>query len=570
MKQQHILAIAVTFFTVVQAVAQDKDQDKNKIGTQTVDVVKPYTPTLSDAFKIKENPSLNDSVTTQQKKINYSIFSVPVASTFTPAKGKAEVLPKAARESLYNTYLALGLGNYSNAALDFYHSSAISRDEMFDLSLTHHSSQGGIKDVYLDDKFFNTKLQAAYRNTSRYSNWGVQGGFQHQIYNWYGLPANAPISESDMQSIDPQQTYYNAFVGANLELKDAYFTGGEIFARQFWDAYGSSESRAILTPTFEFPAGDVKVNAGLKVDYINGSFDRAYKTENEIKYSNAIFAVSPSFMLLNDDLKLKLGAEIAYRLDIENSDSDFYIYPDVSVYYNLVDEYVNVYGGVKGGLIQNSYYDFVQNNQFVSPTLNVMPTDKQYNAYVGVKGKFIPSVSFNLKGSYMAENDKVLYQNHVLTSTRNENYKFGNSYDVIYDDVKTLNIFGEIGVDVSRNFSLGVNATIADYSTDAQPEAWNLPTISGSLFSDFQIGEKWYGGVNLFYVGERKDISTNNQVMTLDSYFDANAHIGYHINKQLSAFLKANNIGGTEYFRWENYPVQGFQILAGASYKFDL
>jgi hypothetical protein len=47
-------------------------------------VVKPYI-TISDAFKIKETLIL--MMTTIQKEIiRYTIFSFPVASTFTPSK----------------------------------------------------------------------------------------------------------------------------------------------------------------------------------------------------------------------------------------------------------------------------------------------------------------------------------------------------------------------------------------------------------------------------------------------------------------------------------------------------
>jgi len=97
---------------------------------------------------------------------------------------------------------------------------------------------------------------------------------------------------------------------------------------------------------------------------------------------------------------------------------------------------------------------------------------------------------------------------------------------------------------------------------------------------DYQIGEKWYMGANLFFVGEREDFSTvvvqnvpqsefPATLITLDSYFDANAHVGHRLNNQLSIFVKAANIANNNYQRWANYPVQGLQVLAGATYKFD-
>ena len=60
-------------------------QEKENLGTEVVNIVKPYSPTISDAFKVKETPKLNDSTNTEKKEVNYSIFSVPVASTFTPS-----------------------------------------------------------------------------------------------------------------------------------------------------------------------------------------------------------------------------------------------------------------------------------------------------------------------------------------------------------------------------------------------------------------------------------------------------------------------------------------------------
>src|SRR5690606_40432187 len=89
--------------------SQEKELDP-----EVVNIVKPYTPTISDAFKVKETPSLNDSISTTKKEVKYSIFSVPVASTFTPAKGKATTVEKAKPIKLYDNYATLGFGNYTS------------------------------------------------------------------------------------------------------------------------------------------------------------------------------------------------------------------------------------------------------------------------------------------------------------------------------------------------------------------------------------------------------------------------------------------------------------------------
>ena len=82
---QHKIAILVVLLGLQLAVAQKKDEN---IGTEVVNVVKAYTPTISDAFKVKESPVLTDEDNSKKEAIQYSIFSFPVASTFTPTKGK--------------------------------------------------------------------------------------------------------------------------------------------------------------------------------------------------------------------------------------------------------------------------------------------------------------------------------------------------------------------------------------------------------------------------------------------------------------------------------------------------
>ena len=177
----------------------------------------------------------------------------------------------------------------------------------------------------------------------------------------------------------------------------------------------------------------------------------------------------------------------------------------------------------------------------------------------------------------MADRNKALYRANSILGGATEDYQYGNSYRIVYDDVSTFSLAGELNVDVNRNFKLGMKAEYFAYSTDAEAEPWNLPDIKASLFMDYQINEHWFAGAGLFYVGERKDLfyeeatffPTTPMTITLDSYFDANAHLGYKVNSQLSVYAKANNIANQDYQRWLNYPVQGIQFLAGATYQFD-
>ena len=580
-----------TFLGVLQvAQAQDEDDDEG-IGTETVTVTKAYTPTISDAFKIKSMPNLNDSIVLQKKKIDYSIFSVPVASTFTPAKGQASAVKKTPPPILYNSYASAGGGNPANIMAKFHTSRAISRESSFTLGLDHNSSRGDISGIVLDNIYSKSELNASYAKRDRDFRWGADLGVKHQLYNWYGLPEGTdPVT---IATIEERQNYYMGEAGVHIDVEDAYFTNASLKYRRFWDAVKSGENRAIFKTGFAFPVGEETLGIKAYVDYVNGSFENASVNNAEntagIKYSHLQVGINPSLTLLRDDLSLNLGVNFVYGLDSENSDSRFFIYPTVTALYRLLDEFAIAYGGIEGELKQNSYYDFVEENPYVSPTLTIAPTDLQYDAYLGLRGQLLPNLSYNIKGSYTAENGKPLFKLNPRNSFRNDEngYYYGNSFEVftidgvtLGDDVKTLGIFGELNIDINRNFTLGINAEVYDYSTETGNPAWNLPNLTGSLFMDYQIGEKWYMGANLFYIGEREDFSSevvqNVQasefpatLITLEGYFDANAHIGHRLNDQLSIFVKAANIANNNYLRWANYPVQGLQVLGGATYKFD-
>ncbi len=581
-----ILLLIFGFSRITFAQEDDNEGETDDIGTETVTVTKAYTPTISDAFKIKSVPTLNDSIVLQKKNIEYSIFSVPVASTFTPAKGTATAVKKIPPPELFNSYASAGGGNPANLMAKFYTSRTLDRESGFTVGLDHNSSAGDIDGVALKNVYSNTEIDGSYTKRDRDFDWGFDIGAQHQLYNWYGIP-DGVFTEEVVNSIEERQNYFMADADAHIKVENSYFENAELQYRRFWDAVQSGENRAVFKTGFTFPVAEESFGINIHIDYVNGNFENAdlnnVANAPAMNYSKLQAGLNPSLRLSRDDFSLNLGINLVYGLDTEKKEGNFYIYPAVMASYRLADELAIVYGGIEGELQQNSYYGFVEDNPYVSPTLNIVPTDTKYDGYVGLKGQLLPTLGYNLKASYTAEDRSPLFKLNPQNTFRDDEkgYYYGNSFEVFYDDIKTIGVFGELNVDVNRNFTLGVNAEYYNYSTETDNPAWNRPDLKGSLFMDYQIGEKWYAGANLFYVGARKDVATiadqtgipSNfaaEILTLDSFFDANAHLGYRWNKQLSFFVKAANIANNNYQHWANYPVQGLQVLGGLTYKFDL
>lgn len=580
-KYQKSILNLLLLFVLQFALAQKK---KETITAEEVNVVKSYTPTVKEAFKIKEIPVLDEKENAKKEVVKYTVLPFPVASTFTPSKGVAAAVEKSKAIKLFENYAALGIGNYGTINGELFVNHKLATSDYVGGRFQHLSSQGGIDGVELDNHFYDTKLNLFYGTNQSDISWNIEGGFQSQTYNWYGLPENFGSTLSDAQrndlinSINPEQRYNTITLGGKLEFEDSMFSETNLKFHHFSDAFGSSENRFFIKPSFDIELRNALINTDVVLDYVGGSFENNYlKTNLEpLKYSIVNFGLVPRFEIKEDDWTLQIGARLFSSFDTQASKSKLYFYPNFKASYKVVGDLMIFYLGADGNLQQNTYLDFVDKNPFLSPTLFMQPTDTKYNLFAGLKGKLANAISYNVSASYLNEGNKALFKanNYTETST-NEPYGFGNSFGIVYDNIKTMSLYGELKADFSKNISIGINATLNTYTADTQEEAWNLPNMQINSTVDVEITDKWFAGAKVFFVGERKenqfntDLVTNAASITLPSYFDANLHVGYKYNERITAFLRANNIANQAYQKWLNLPVQGFQIVAGASYKFD-
>ena len=99
--------VLILIISIGQVFSQKKPRKKDSI-IEVINVITSYTPTISDAFKINKTPKIILSNTTSKKKLSYSIFSAPVASTFVPKSGVVKGIDVGKKERLFDNYLALG------------------------------------------------------------------------------------------------------------------------------------------------------------------------------------------------------------------------------------------------------------------------------------------------------------------------------------------------------------------------------------------------------------------------------------------------------------------------------
>jgi hypothetical protein len=574
MQNQLIIILILCVLSNLNMTAQERSKDT--IDPQSVNVVRPYQPTISDAFKLKAIPVLDQDGNLKKQEVKYNIFSIPVASTFTPAKGRAAEVDRKKTEKLYDNYASLGVGSYTSILGEVFINHQLNNNEYVGGHLTHHSSQGGIDEVLIDDNFSKSGLLAYFQRMERDFDWKIEGFFNRNVFNWYGLPEGL-LTIDDIAQINPKHVFNNVGIDGELNFNDAIINNAKVAFNRFTDDENSSENRFLASSNFDIPVGYDAINSTFKIDFLGGNFENNYFGSGSLDYGNFNIGLKSAYQLEQDDLKVSVGVNLVYLNDTEVQKSKFFIYPNIYATYNLVSDVVIAYADITGDLIQNTYADFATQNPFVSPTLNIVPTDQTYNFSLGMKGKLSSAISYNLGGSYKDEKFKPLFKSNPFVTGANTSYQNGNSFGIIYDDVKTISVLGELTFDLNRNVSMILQGEYFNYNLTTQSEAWNLPDLKASAIINAQIDENWFAGASLFFVGERKDeleilgtlIPVAPESATLGSFFDANVHVGYKINPQLSVFGKVNNMLNNNYQNWANFPVQGIQALAGATYQFD-
>lgn len=568
--------ILILIFLMISGSVFSQKKKKERITTEEINVVKPFSPTVSEAFKINAEPQIDSIDLGEKKEISYTINSIPVASTFTPAKGKAKTLSREPKERFYNNYVSLGYGNYKTPIIEIFAHGNSSNYNDFGGFFNYHSSGGGIDGIVLNDDFKDLNVDLYYKQSERTFDWKVEGELKYLSNNWYGLSEDIAYSETVINSIEERQSYTDLSLGGEIEFFDALIHKGDVSINRFSDKYKSGENHLQLNSVIDFPIGQELMYSEISLELLNGKFENDFFQTQKLKYTYFNIGFSPNFEVLRDNLTLNAGAKFYYSITNNFEGSKFYIYPNVTASYNISEEALIAYAGVIGDLQQNSYKNFVDKNPFVSPTLYIQRTNQQYNAYAGIKGLLNSKVRFNLKVAYINEKDKPLYKlNPSLTDGSVEldkGYEAANSFQVVYDDVNTIYFNGEIIFDLFKEFKFGGNLDFNSYSLKNEDQAWNLPLLKATLLAKY-TRKKWSAGADLFFSTDRKDelsiIPDTNTRITNAAYFDINLNGVYTIDDKFDVFINVNNLLGTNYQVYTNYKVQGLQFFGGVKYKFD-
>ena len=551
---------------------------------QDVKIIKAYTPTVSDAYKVSYMPVLDDSISVQST-FNYRILSTSLATDYKPASITAARIVTERKEHLDKSYVKGSVGNYSTAEAELGYNILANEKFVLGLNVGHISSLGNItleNDETVDAPFHNTWAAVDFMHFFDDKTFTADLGFMHNKYRYYGyqtlksddvydLPGGALTNGSAyIPDVNQSLSSFDINVGLMNNVSDKRKTAYKANAgfSTFGNLTGVKQNGFSLKGNLYRPINDLAFA-------LDGEIS-AYKTKVPDSIgpmyvfndrSLTLIKAAPSVNFSSDNASLKVGLLLAGIIDT-NGDK-FYVTPDVLGELTVVEGIASVYGGIVGRVKVNDYRSMLYENPFASADVNVKSSLYGLNFIAGLKGNFSSSTSFSAGVEYGYFNDEHFWVNKQYTGPPNKRH-YSNLFDVVYDDGSLLNVKGELIFKPKEGMMFTLHGAYYAWSLNDLDAAWHKPEIEIGAQGAFVLFDNLFINAGITMLGERQafDSSFDNNRKQLKSVVDINLGGEYNFSRNWSFRAGINNVAAAKYYRWNGYPMQGLNAKAGLVFSF--
>jgi hypothetical protein len=531
-------------------------------------------------------PDLKDS-SSFNPNFNYRILSTSVATNYQPAPIAAAKINTKRKEYLHKSYIKGGVGNYSSILAELGYNILQDEKYVLGLNVSHLTSMGDIKledDNTVDAPFHDTWAAADFKHFFEDKTLSVNLDFTHNTYKYYGYQT---LTKGDMYwlpdgKLSPGVTFhpdedqrlsgFKASIGLmNNETDDRktkYAVEGGFSA--FGNKTGVSQIGVKLNGGLSKPINDLAFDmSGTIESYKTSVPDTIGPMYTFNDRSQTMIKVNPAINFKFDRASLRVGMQIAGIIDTEGD--EFYLTPDVMGELTVVEGIATIYGGVNGKVNLNDYQSMMYENAFASADINVKSSLYGLNFLAGIKGNFSSAMSFSAGMEYGIFNDEHFWVNKPYVGGGIQPvYHYSNQFDVVYDDGSLLKVSGELLYKPKQNMEFALNGAYYGWNLDEQAEAWHMPEVKLGLEGSFNLLENLYATAGVKYLGERSafDVSNGASAKKLDGIIDVNIGAEYYFSKQWSFWASMNNLAASKYYKWNGYPMLGFNAKAGIIFSF--
>lgn len=548
---------------VVSTAYAQKDDD---LKTETIDVVKPYDPSVSNADKINEQPSFSDT-TFVAEDLTYRIFSKQFQTD--EKIDTLDAVDKKINKSILGNsgFVRLGYGNFNTPYAEMSINTVKSKKYALGMYYRHHSSEGNIDDVPFSG-FSDNKLKLYGKKFFRAATLSADIAYERNVFHYYG-GSNFSVPIAEVPKGDIRQQFGTFDVQLLLEsTKDkgqAFFDKAVLDFYSMRDDYDMAENYFALNTNISRKIFKQDLQLELGVEQLSTTF-----ADELFDHSLTNIHLNPKLSNSKDKFNYRLGVHMILNFDQTFGDNitNLFVYPDIDISFPFIDDYIILYGGLHGKLHTNSFRSIATQNPFVSSGYTNQLTNEQFRLTGGLKGALSEKIGYNVNLNAALVNNLQVFD--VATDLNSDRTTLG----ILYDDANVYNMNAELSYRKDDAYRFTFIADYFIYDMDVLNEAYHRPDWKLTTDAFVKINDKLGATASLFYIGTRYSNLTNFTVarddieMELDAIIDINLGLTYKMVKSWNAFVKVNNLLNKNYEYWNSYPVQGLNIIGGVQYTF--
>lgn len=518
-----------------------------------------FEPTIKDAVKFGDLPEIKDTVK-KISNINYAIVSNPLVSKYEVIPIDAAKMQNEPLAKLYRSLLKVGMGTYTTPYGEFWINSLRTRDVAYGAHIKHLSSSSHLKDVgysgFSDNEaeIFGKKFYKKHTLTGEFN-------YKRNVVNFYGYDTSENKLSKDYakqryQLFEPVikiQSHYTDSTKINHFIKLGY--------HNLTDKYNVAENNVKLNTVFNTYVNKERLFVAFDADYYN------HKLPNDT-FNDVIIKLNPYFETHGKKWMLDIGLAATMDVFTNQSATKFYFHPQINAQFDVYESIIIPYAGVNGGLQKNSLRSLSNENPFVTSTLNYKNSNTKINVFAGLKGNLSSKTSYDAKVGY-----SVVDSMHFFVIDYTKNGTLDNQYKVIYDNTNLFNVSGQVKYQYKEKIHFIAKGNYYMYKTKNLVRAYHKPDFDLTFSTVYNLKSKIILKADIFVIGNQFALTQveNNFTYTTESKLlkgivDVNLGAEYRYSKMLSFFVNFNNIANTRYYRWEKYPSQRFNLMAGLTF----
>ncbi|HNS17934.1 MAG TPA: hypothetical protein PKI34_08945 [Bacteroidales bacterium] len=562
-KRFTILRIAAWVVVSLQAALLPVSAQQEIPYTEEITVISPYKPTITESFKISQNPRI-ETQNLQKPELSYSIQEHLIQTTFDPQPIKPVAIVGEPIDKLYRNFIRGGFGNYRTPYLEFFAGSLRSKEFAFGVHLRHLSS-GEMKDHPSSSQSDNTMDVWGKKFLKKHT---LSGNllYDRTMVHYYGYDDS--LAEAyDVSKEKLRQTYNLIGMQATLESShrgDKINTGAGFGYAYLFNRDQTKEHHGNLQLNLDKNLSLMKFTSEEKLT-VKVRADVFGNADSLVQSTSALIGLEPVLDVFMDEYSFRIGFNASVGID---SLSKIHFYPLVEVAVAILPGSLKAYLGLKGGIERMNFRKLSDANPFLNATPQMRFTSERYHLYGGINSRIGKFVDWMVQVSGSGCRNLAFFVNDTSTQ-RNKDLE--NQFAVIYDDGSVIHGKTEITFRKTERLGFSLMANYYKYSLDHEAEAWHKPAYDLLLSGKYNLQDKFLLTASFIYNGKTFAKTWQDGLPApkeLKGYLDVNLGLEYRYNKNLSGFIQLNNLTNQTYYRWNNYASQKLNGLIGVTYAF--